>query len=309
MRILIVGGGISGLVAATQLQRDHTVTLVERNDHLGGRIHSMKHYECGAFRIHASHKRVFALAKRLKVKLAPWSFTTVHLGMKTPSEKGGKETKAKDGMSWWDLEANKGGLKLAEWKDFASGYRSSTGANSMTYPLDMDESEGWYFAPKGLSALTEALIAKLTCTVHLSTRLVDCETNGKHVYKASFLSRNKSKKSFSSRYDTVIFATSPVDLQTISVIKDHGCPWPTRSNGNLCTVSMPRSRVSPRHKPSVWNGQKSFLRPFSLKPLAVPLSTTNPNFHGFKSLTRRARLPNSGMTCFCPLGKRPLLSD
>lgn len=224
MRILIVGGGISGLVAATQLQRDHTVTLVERNDHLGGRIHSMKHYECGAFRIHASHKRVFALAKRLGVKLAPWSFTTVHLGMKTPSENSGKATKAKDGMSWWDLEANKGGLKLAEWKDFASGYRSSTGANSMTYPLDLDESKGWYFAPEGLSALTEALEAELACKVHLSTRLVDCEKSGKHVYKATFLSRDESKKSFSSRYDTVIFATSPVDLQTISLIKDHGLP-------------------------------------------------------------------------------------
>ena len=36
MRIAVVGSGIAGLVAASELHREHDVTVFERNDHLGG---------------------------------------------------------------------------------------------------------------------------------------------------------------------------------------------------------------------------------------------------------------------------------
>lgn len=40
MRIAIIGSGISGLVCAWKLGRDHEVTLYEANDYLGGHTHT-----------------------------------------------------------------------------------------------------------------------------------------------------------------------------------------------------------------------------------------------------------------------------
>ncbi|MDH4017143.1 MAG: FAD-dependent oxidoreductase, partial [Actinomycetota bacterium] len=41
MRIAIVGSGISGLVCAHVLQRDHEITLYESEDRLGGHTHTV----------------------------------------------------------------------------------------------------------------------------------------------------------------------------------------------------------------------------------------------------------------------------
>jgi len=40
MRIAIIGGGISGLVCAHRLQREHEITLYEANDYAGGHTHT-----------------------------------------------------------------------------------------------------------------------------------------------------------------------------------------------------------------------------------------------------------------------------
>ncbi len=41
MKIAIIGGGISGLVAAYLLQQDHDITLFEVNDYIGGHTHTI----------------------------------------------------------------------------------------------------------------------------------------------------------------------------------------------------------------------------------------------------------------------------
>ena len=40
-RIAIIGSGIAGLVAAAKLHPDHTITLFEANDYLGGHTHTV----------------------------------------------------------------------------------------------------------------------------------------------------------------------------------------------------------------------------------------------------------------------------
>ena len=40
-RIAIVGTGISGLVAAHKLYRDHDITVYEANDYIGGHTHTI----------------------------------------------------------------------------------------------------------------------------------------------------------------------------------------------------------------------------------------------------------------------------
>ena len=42
MRIAVVGTGIAGLGAAWLLQRQHAVTLYERNDYAGGHSHTLE---------------------------------------------------------------------------------------------------------------------------------------------------------------------------------------------------------------------------------------------------------------------------
>jgi monoamine oxidase len=68
MRVVIIGGGISGLYAAhllAQLPSPHTITILEASNRLGGRIKSYKKgqvaYEIGAGRFSTKHARLMAL--------------------------------------------------------------------------------------------------------------------------------------------------------------------------------------------------------------------------------------------------------
>jgi hypothetical protein len=217
MKLLIVGGGISGLLLAHKLNSNYDITLVERNDHLGGRIHSMKHYECGAYRIHQTHRRVFGLAKHLGVDLEPWDIRSVHL-----NGRGSRSVTKEKNMTWWDLHGMKGGMKAADKNDLGTGYREGTDVSSTNYPMDMKDGKGWWFAPNGLSMFITKLEDRVRgkVRIHLSTRLLDVEKHGR-VYKATFLTR---KKNFVKRFDRVVFASSPLQVQHTTLIKNYGLP-------------------------------------------------------------------------------------
>lgn len=86
MRIGVIGGGISGLVAAHLLSRDHTVELFEANDYIGGHTHTEEvDRPDGSYRINtgfivfneANYPNFVKLLKRLKVgyQPAPMSFS------------------------------------------------------------------------------------------------------------------------------------------------------------------------------------------------------------------------------------------
>lgn len=71
MKVVVVGGGISGLyVALKMLQKGHNVTLFEKAERFGGRIHSLEivrgqMVETGAGRFNTGHKRLFKLINEL----------------------------------------------------------------------------------------------------------------------------------------------------------------------------------------------------------------------------------------------------
>lgn len=75
---IVVGGGIAGLTVALALKsKGERVTLLEKEERLGGRIATSKYgYEIGAGRIHRSHKRVRALIKRYGLTTHPIPETT-----------------------------------------------------------------------------------------------------------------------------------------------------------------------------------------------------------------------------------------
>ena len=73
MRTIVVGAGIAGLWLADQLvERGDTVTVLEKDSRIGGRIATSKHgYEIGAGRIATNHTLTMGLIKRFGLKTIP----------------------------------------------------------------------------------------------------------------------------------------------------------------------------------------------------------------------------------------------
>ena len=73
--VVVVGGGLSGLVATQSLMYDKRVLLVEESDRLGGRIDTQiwdgNNIENGAEFINSTDLRIMALVKKFGLKLVP----------------------------------------------------------------------------------------------------------------------------------------------------------------------------------------------------------------------------------------------
>ena len=78
--VVVVGGGLSGLMAARELLKaNKTVILFEAKDHVGGRTESSKSpfdslAELGAGYVGKSEKRVIKLIEEFKLTLMPVYF-------------------------------------------------------------------------------------------------------------------------------------------------------------------------------------------------------------------------------------------
>jgi hypothetical protein len=70
--MIVVGGGIAGLYVANELSKKGPVTLIEKENHLGGRIDTGSigddTFEIGAGRLHSNHKRILALIESFGLK-------------------------------------------------------------------------------------------------------------------------------------------------------------------------------------------------------------------------------------------------
>jgi monoamine oxidase len=80
-RVVVVGAGMAGLVAAFELQRaGHEPLILEARQRVGGRIYTMRepfaeglHAEAGAMRIPRSHDLTWAYVKRFDLKTYPFT--------------------------------------------------------------------------------------------------------------------------------------------------------------------------------------------------------------------------------------------
>ncbi len=75
-KVLVIGGGVAGLVAAHELQRQgHKVTVLEAQNRVGGRIYTLRSFapglyaEAGAMRIPAAHELTLEYCRRFDLPL------------------------------------------------------------------------------------------------------------------------------------------------------------------------------------------------------------------------------------------------
>jgi len=70
-KIAIIGGGLSGIYAATLLEQHYDVTLFEARDRLGGRIHTVDGFDLGPSWVWAHQKRIVSLIHSLNLEIFP----------------------------------------------------------------------------------------------------------------------------------------------------------------------------------------------------------------------------------------------
>ncbi len=80
-KVVVVGAGVAGLVAAYELQRaGHEPIILEARHRIGGRVYTMRdpfaaglHAEAGAMRVPSAHKLTMAYIRKFQLQLLPFT--------------------------------------------------------------------------------------------------------------------------------------------------------------------------------------------------------------------------------------------
>ncbi len=222
--VAVIGGGLSGLWLATELlDRGFKVDVFERSWRVGGRVHTLGAFECGAFRVHPTHKRLLKLANALGVELASFPLQTERIGFSSP-ESSPLVSSAEPGLTWWDLRALRDGIHAADVADAETGYRASTDVHAAT-AMDVlhkdDKDEQWLYATNGFVEIVEKLNARLpTGCVHLKclVRNVSKQTDGRFQVERS----SEDGTTTATSFDFVVFACPPNQTGDFDLFREYG---------------------------------------------------------------------------------------
>lgn len=230
--VAVVGGGLSGLYMARALgSKGVRVTVMERNDHFGGRIHTMPDgFECAASRVHASQHRIIKLCKMLKVPLVQYAPQVEELSITGADGAPLRTGEPRNALSVFDTNVLENTLHSAWAQDTEAGYDRSTHTYS-TMPggeelLDDHDPHKWFEAEHGFGSLVEALTDQLgampTVTLETSTLVADVGCVRNKGYRVK--SKDRAGVQTQRQFDAVVFAAPPGALRDIHILRKFAHP-------------------------------------------------------------------------------------
>jgi monoamine oxidase len=142
-RVVVIGAGIAGLVAAYELDRaGHEPVVLEANQRVGGRVHTLRGFapglygEAGAMRIPRVHDLTLGYCDRFGLKLRPFVMGNPKALVYVAGQRmTAEEADADPGRLTFDLEGPEVGRSFgAMWDDAVADLRAL---------LEADEDAGW----------------------------------------------------------------------------------------------------------------------------------------------------------------------
>ena len=176
-KLLILGGGISGMYLAATLKRDYNIVLVDKGFSLGGKIKTLYEssskspkikYEAGPWRINGSHKRIIQLLNKHGIKIATISSDSKYTlkkyidadNINNNCKNNDTNLPIQSSLSHSDRNIHTHGLGCQFSEDIKSGYQGNLDAHHKTYPYY--SSGTYYCVPDGFRALIDKIHGELT---------------------------------------------------------------------------------------------------------------------------------------------------
>jgi len=166
-KVLIIGGGLSGLVVAYELKKlGHNVTVLEAQDRIGGRVVTIRSFadnlwaDAGAARIPKDHDLTHRYVKEFGLELIPF-YPTTHKFQRI----------------------NNGQAEPVDWGPFARATSSTMG---------IDPASQWQKIKGGNDNLPRAFADRLKNEIHMGSPVVSVEQDERQV-RVKFTEKGKTQ--------------------------------------------------------------------------------------------------------------------
>ena len=235
MKVVIIGGGISGLYACLELATEgYTVDLYEQHATFGGRIktkYDKKHkrvlYEAGPWRIHPTHHRVLKLIERMNLKVEAVSLQP-HLKNfpKKQQQASNVQNTSELSLTVYQDLCQKESLEAVNTDMQKTGYDMIFQEAYRPHFSFIENDERYFVLQHGFTSLIEAIVHRIEDmpNVHLHCNHRITEIYRKHnTYEIKLEERvgHNDYRSKQTKASCVFLAIPPADLEKITSLTLH----------------------------------------------------------------------------------------
>lgn len=214
-RLIIIGGGISGLYTAYKLQHKYSITLIESKPDLGGRIRTKYDkkgnilYEKGPWRIHENHKRCIHLLRKLGLHCSKIPSTDI-------KKRVNKSSDDNPNISTWDHIMFRTNPVNAMKQSVKTGYGDGLFDEAKGANVYRSNSDGnYYIVTEGLSEIVKRLKQHIekNVNIQLGVKVKDIEYKNKQYFVTCLKRKGLQFKPVSYESDKLIAAVPPHALK------------------------------------------------------------------------------------------------